>query len=311
MHYPTAGRSGLKLSSLSLGCNNFGMKIDLESATKVVDAALEAGITHFDTADIYAQGRSEEFLGKALGARREDVVIATKFGAPTSPGPYGGGSSRRHIIRACESSLRRLGTDYIDLYYQHYPDPDTPLEETLHALDTLVAAGKIRYTAVSNVAAWQLADAAHISRSRGFVPFSAVQVEWNLLTRGVESELVPAAEHFGVGVIPYYPLASGLLTGKYRRDAAYPEGSRLASLPYFASVATDENFAVVERLHALADDAGISLVGLALSWLAMQPSVATVLVGATNPEQVTANAAALSTLPQDLFDAVGEAAATR
>ncbi|MCF2533591.1 aldo/keto reductase [Yinghuangia soli] len=301
MQYSNVGRSGLKVSSLGLGCNNFGMKIDQSAADAVVGTALDAGITLFDTADIYAKGKSEEILGKALGARRDEVVIASKFGAPMVPGPYGGGSSRRYIIRACEASLQRLGTDHIDLYYQHYPDPETPVEETLAALDELVRAGKVRYVAASNLAAWQLADAAHTARRDGVAQFVAVQAEWNLLTRGAERELVPAAERFGVGVIPYFPLASGLLTGKYRQGADYPEGSRLAALPYFASVATEANFAAVERLRAVADKAGLSLVGVALSWLAAQPSVPSVLVGATSAEQVTSNAEALSVLTPDLL----------
>ncbi|MDI2129404.1 aldo/keto reductase [Yinghuangia seranimata] len=310
MQYSNVGRSGLKVSSLGLGCNNFGMKIDQSAADAVVGAALDAGITLFDTADIYAKGASEEILGKALGPRRDQVVIASKFGAPMAPGPYGGGSSRRYIVRACEDSLRRLGTDHIDLYYQHYPDPVTPIEETLGALDDLVRAGKVRYTAASNLAAWQLADAAHTARREGLARFVAVQAEWNLLTRDAERELVPAAEHFGVGVIPYFPLASGLLTGKYRHGADYPEGSRLAALPYFASVATEANFAAVERLRAVADKAGLSLVAAALSWLAAQPSVPSVLVGATSPEQVTANAEALTALAPDLLADIEAAVST-
>ncbi|WP_436777619.1 aldo/keto reductase [Yinghuangia sp. YIM S09857] len=309
MQYSNVGQSGLKVSSLGLGCNNFGMKIDQAAATEVVGAALDAGVTLFDTADIYAKGQSEEILGKALGDRRDDVVIASKFGAPIAPGPYGGGSSRRHIVRACEQSLRRLGTDYIDLYYQHYPDPDTPVDETLHAMDDLVRAGKVRYTAASNLAAWQLADAVHVGRANGLGQFAAVQAEWNLLTRDAERELVPAAAYFGVGVIPYFPLASGLLTGKYRQGADYPEGSRLASLPYFTSVATPENFAVVERLRDLADQAGLTMAGAALSWLAAQPSVPSVLVGATSAAQVAANAEALTVLSPDLLTAIESATA--
>lgn len=301
MRISTVGRSGLKVSALGLGCNNFGMKIDQDAAASVVHAALEAGVTLFDTADIYAKGRSEEILGAVLGSRRDDVVIATKFGAPMAPGPYGSGSSRRYIVRACEESLRRLGTDHIDLYYQHYPDPETPVEETLGALDDLVRAGKVRYVAASNLAGWQVADATHTARAAGTVGFAAVQVEWNLLSRDVEREVVPAAEHFGVGVVPYFPLASGLLTGKYRQDTDFPEGSRLASLPYFASVATDANFAAVERLRALAEETGRTMTGLALSWLAAQPSVPSVLVGATSAEQITSNAAALEELSSDLL----------
>ncbi|GCD95940.1 aldo/keto reductase [Embleya hyalina] len=309
MRYTTVGRTGLEVSALGLGCNNFGMRIDQAAASRVVGAALDCGITLFDTADIYAGGRSEEILGKALGARRDDVVLATKFGGAIAPGPYGGGSSRRHVIRACEAGLRRLGTDHIDLYFQHYPDPRTPIEETLAALDDLVRAGKIRYAAASNLAAWQLADAVHTSRARGTVGFAAVQLEWNLLSRAAEHEAIPAAAHFGVGVIPYFPLASGLLTGKYRREEGFPEGSRLAALPYFASVATDANFAVVERLRTLAENTGRTMTGLALSWLVAQPTVASVLVGATSAEQVAGNAAALEDPSPELLADVTEAAA--
>jgi aryl-alcohol dehydrogenase-like predicted oxidoreductase len=264
-------------------------------------------VTLFDTADMYGGGQSEVLLGKALGSRREDVIVATKFGARVAEGPYGSGASRRHVVRSCEASLKRLGTDHIDLYYQHYTDPDTPIEETLGALDDLVQAGKVLYAGTSNLAAWQLADAAHVAGRTGFV---AAQLEWSLLDRTVERELVPAARHFGVGVIPYFPLASGLLTGKYRRGADFPADSRFAALPFFAQgVATDDNFAIVERLTAYAEGQGLTLLELALSWLAAQPEVASVLVGATRPEQVSANAAAVVDLTPTQLAEVGELAA--
>ncbi|WP_436772419.1 aldo/keto reductase [Yinghuangia sp. YIM S09857] len=291
MRYTTVGTSGLKVSEVGLGCNNFGMRIDEPAAQKVVDAALDAGVTFFDTADMYGGGRSEEMLGRALGSRRDDVVVATKFGAP-GKGPYGGGASRRHVMRACEASLRRLGTDHIDLYYLHFPDPDTPLDETLSALDDLVRQGKVRYIANSNLAGWQLVDADHIARNANGARFVATQLEWSLVNRDVERDTVPAARHLGLGVIPYFPLASGLLSGKYRRGEDFPEGSRLAAGPWFASVATDENFAIVERVTEYAEERGHTLLQLALSWLAAQPEVPSVLVGATTPEQVVANAAA-------------------
>ncbi|WP_235618839.1 aldo/keto reductase [Embleya scabrispora] len=308
MRYATVGRSGLKVSAIGLGCNNFGMRIDQDDADKVVGAAIEAGVTLFDTADSYGGGQSEVLLGKALGSRREDVVVATKFGAKVAEGPYGRGSSRRHVVRSCEASLRRLGTDHIDLYYQHYADPDTPIEETLGALDDLVRAGKVRYAATSNLAAWQLADAAHLAGGTRFV---AAQLQWSLLDRTIERELVPAARHFGVGIIPYFPLASGLLTGKYRRGEAFAADTRLGAIPRFAqAVATDENFAIVERLTDYAEGQGLTLLELALSWLAAQPEVASVLVGATRPEQIAANTAAIRELtPTQVAEAAALAAA--
>ncbi|MFI6986458.1 aldo/keto reductase [Embleya sp. NPDC050154] len=307
MRYTTVGKSGLKVSAIGLGCNNFGMRIDQDGADKVVGAALDAGVTLFDTADMYGGGKSEVLLGKALGSRREDVVVATKFGAKVAEGPYGRGSSRRHIVRSCENSLRRLGTDHIDLYYQHYADPETPIEETLSALDDLVRAGKVRYAGTSNLAAWQLADAAHLAGSTRFV---AAQIEWSLLERTVERDMVPAARHFGVGVIPYFPLASGLLSGKYRRGEEFPQDSRFAAIPRFAqAVATDDNFAIVERLTAYAENQGLTLLALALSWLAAQPEVASVLVGATRPEQVAANAAAIVDLTATQVAEIAELAA--
>lgn len=298
MRYTTVGTSGLKVSEVGLGCNNFGMRIDEPAAHKVVGAALDAGVTFFDTADMYGGGRSEEMLGRALGTRRDDVVVATKFGAPVKT-PYGGGASRRHVMRACEASLRRLGTDHIDLYYMHYPDPETPVDETLSALDDLVRQGKVRYIANSNLAGWELVDADHIARNTNSARFVATQLEWSLVNRDVERDTVPAARHLGLGVIPYFPLASGLLTGKYRRGEDFPEGSRLAAGAWFASVATDENFAIVERVAAYAEERGRTILQLALSWLAAQPEVPSVLVGATSAEQVIANAEAFVELTDE------------
>jgi aryl-alcohol dehydrogenase-like predicted oxidoreductase len=292
MDYRRTGASGLVVSSVGLGCNNFGMRIDDDASRAVVDAAFDAGITFFDTADIYGGGQSEEFLGAALTGRRDEAVIATKFGAPTGKGPYRSGGSRRYVHAACEASLRRLGTDYIDLYYLHYPDAQTPIEETLSALDDLVRQGKVRYVASSNFASWQVVEAELVARARGTERFVACQVEWNLLQRDVEREVVPVCRRYGVGILPYFPLASGLLTGKYRRGEAFPEGSRLDAMPYFASVATDANFDTVDRLEAVARDAGRGLVDLAMSWLAGEAGVSSVLVGATRPEQVKANVAA-------------------
>ncbi|HSA52099.1 MAG TPA: aldo/keto reductase [Yinghuangia sp.] len=306
MRYNNVGTSGLKVSEAGLGCNNFGTRIDEPAAHRVVEAALDAGVTLFDTAEIYGDGRSEEMLGRALGRRRDEAVIATKFG---SPAPGTGTGSRRHLIRACEASLRRLGTDYIDLYYLHFPDPETPVEETLAALDDLVRQGKVRYIASSNLAGWQLVDADHVARAAGGSRFVATQLEWSLLERGVERETIPAARHLGLGVIPYFPLKSGLLSGKYRRGEAFPEGSRLAGGSYFARVATDENFAVVERLTEYAEAGGRTILQLALSWLAAQPEVPSVLVGATSPDQVAANAEAFVELTPAEVAEIGRVAA--
>jgi aryl-alcohol dehydrogenase-like predicted oxidoreductase len=308
VRYNTVGNSGLQVSALGLGCNNFGMRIDEKTAGEVVGAALDGGVTFFDTADIYGRGTSEQMLGRVLGARRDEVVLATKFGGRMAEGPYGAGSSYRHVMRSCEASLARLGTDHIDLYYQHFPDPLTPVEETLRALDDLVRQGKIRYAATSNLAAWQLADAVWTARDRGTVGFVASQVEWSLLSRAVEHEVVPAAQHFGLGLIPYFPLASGMLTGKYRRGEGFPENTRFGAIPYFAGIATDDNFAVVERLAEHGEKTGRTLTSLALSWLAAQPQVPSVLVGATSAQQITANIDALAHISAEEAAAITAAA---
>lgn len=291
MELRTVGRSGLKVSVLGLGCNNFGSRIDEAMASEVVHASLEAGVTFFDTSDSYGAGKSEEFLGRALKDHRDDVVIATKFSSRTGDGPYRAGASRKHLMTACERSLRRLGTDFIDLYYQHWPDADTPVEETLRALDDLVRAGRVRYVACSNFAGWQIVDAEHLATAGRTIRFAASQSEWSLLKRGVEAEVVPACKAYGTAVVPYFPLASGVLTGKYRRGQPAPEGSRLASENRYQSL-TDDVYDTVERLEALGRKTGRSLLEMAIGWLAAQPVVPSVLVGATKPEQVVANAAA-------------------
>ena len=286
------GGDGPAVSLVGLGCNNFGMKIDEDASVAVVHAALDAGITHFDTAEMYGGGRSEEFLGAALAGRRDDVVIATKFSPRPADEAYEPGALRRRILDACETSLQRLGTDRIDLYYQHYPDTDAPVDEALQALHDLVKDGKVAYLASSNVSADQLETAAAVAEARSFERFRATQVEWNLLARGAEAELVPAARRAAVGIVPYFPLASGMLTGKYRRGEDFPEGSRFAFMSYFASVANDDNFDRVEALTEFAEARGHSILELAIAWLAAQEGVGTVLCGATTPEQVRANAAA-------------------
>ena len=291
MEFRNLGNSGLKVSLVGLGCNNFGMKISLEETRAVVSRSLDEGITLFDTADIYGnRGQSEEMLGKALGDRRKDVIVASKFGMAMGDGPYLKGASRRYICAAVEASLRRLGTDYIDLYQLHQPDPETPQEETLAALTDLVHAGKVRYIGSSNFAGWQVAEAACISRSEGLVPYVSAQNHYNLLERHVERELVPACKQFGVGILPYFPLASGLLTGKYARGEAIPQGTRLALMKRFADqLMTEKNLDAVDKLTAFAKAHGHSILDLAMSWLASNPQVSSVIAGATSPQQVTDN----------------------
>jgi aryl-alcohol dehydrogenase-like predicted oxidoreductase len=292
MEYRSLGRSGLKVSLAGLGCNNFGMRIDADAATAVVHAALDAGITHFDTAEMYGGGKSEEFLAAALGSRRDDVVVATKFVPRQGDEPYAPGALATRIREGCEISLRRLGTDRIDLYYQHYPDAEAPIDEALEALDGLVRAGKVLHLASSNHPAALIDSADTVAGARGWAPFVGTQLEWNLLERAVEAEIVPAARAHDMGIVPYFPLASGLLTGKYRRGEDFPEGSRFAAMSYFARVATDENFDRVEALTAFAAARGHSILELAVAWLAAQDGVTSVITGATTPQQVRANAAA-------------------
>ena len=288
------GRSGLRVSVVGLGCNNFGQRCDQAQTRAVVAKALDLGVTLFDTADVYGGGGvSEEYLGKALESRRGEVVLATKFGMPMGEGPLRRGGSRRWMMQAAENSLRRLGTDYIDLYQIHFPDAGTPIEETLRALDDLVRQGKVRYVGCSNFAGWQVVEAAWTARTAGLAQFVSAQNFYNLLERNVERELVPACNAHGLGVLPYFPLASGLLTGKYQRGAAAPEGTRL-SAPRFKGALSDKNFDTVEKLSAFAADAGHSLLELAIGWLASQPHVPSVIAGATKPEQVEANVRAAS-----------------
>jgi aryl-alcohol dehydrogenase-like predicted oxidoreductase len=292
MQFRNVGGSGLQVSVAGLGCNNFGMRIDADATDAVVHAALEAGITLFDTADIYGgRGTSEELLGRALGSRRDEVVLATKFANPMGDGPYDRGASRRYIVRAAEASLRRLGTDRIDLYQQHVPDPSTPIDETLEALDDLVTAGKVLYVGSSNFSGWQVAEAEAVARHDGRARFVTAQNEWNLLNRRVEREVVPACEHFGVSLLPFFPLASGMLTGKYRRGEPAPEGTRLAA--WGGRGLTDQAFDRVEALTAVAAGRDHTVGDLALAWLAAQPSVCSVIAGATSVEQVQANVAGL------------------
>lgn len=283
------GRSGLRVSLVGLGCNKFGGRIDLEATRKVVDAAIEHGITLFDTADIYGEkGGSETALGQVLGARRKDIVLASKFGMRMFHGGEGG--SRRYIMSAVEESLTRLKTDWIDLYQFHKPDPLTPIDETLRAMDDLVRQGKVRYIGCSNMVAWQVADAQWTARDLGLGAFASAQDEYSLLKRGAEKDLIPAIAHYGMGLLPYFPLANGALTGKYKRGAAMPEGARLTKLPERAGqIFSEDNWRKIEGLTAFAEQRGHSLVELAFSWLAAQPVVSSVIAGATRPEQIAAN----------------------
>ena len=291
MRYRRLGRNGPEVSVVGLGCNNFGRRVDERGTRRVVDAALDAGVTLFDTADVYGNfGDSERFLGAALRGRGDGVVVATKFGGTGGradmPETRG---SREYIRLAVEASLDRLGTDRIDLYQYHHPDGVTPIEETLGALNELVGEGKVRFVGSSNFDAAQVEAADRVARESGWAPFVSAQNEYSLLQRDAERELLPACERLGIGFLPYFPLASGLLTGKYRRGEEPPAGTRLAGAPHRL---TDEAFDAVEALERYAEDRGRTLLEVAIGALAARPAVASVIAGATTPEQVRENAAA-------------------
>jgi aryl-alcohol dehydrogenase-like predicted oxidoreductase len=289
------GSSGLRVSLVGLGCNNFGWHIDLEATRAVLNKAFDLGITLFDTADTYGErGGSETLLGQILGERRKDIVLATKFGLPMDDAGRKKGGSRRYVMQAVEDSLRRLRTDWIDLYQLHHPDPLTPIEETLRALDDLVRQGKVRYVGCSNLAAWQVVEAQWTADTKNLVGFASCQDEYSLLVRDIEKELVPAIQAYRMGLLPFFPLASGLLTGKYRRGAAMPAGARLTNTQRLADrYMTESNWAKVERLTVFAEGRGKSLLDLAFGWLAAKPYVSSVIAGATKPEQVEANVRAV------------------
>jgi aryl-alcohol dehydrogenase-like predicted oxidoreductase len=298
MRYRSLGNSGLVVSVVGLGCNNFGRRLDLERTRAVVDAAIDVGITLLDTADTYSIGKSEEFLGEALAGRRDQVVLATKFGSQGSDMGYGAAAGakggRSYIRRAVEHSLRRLRTDYIDLYQIHVPDPVTPIEETLAALSEIVRAGLVRYVGHSNFSGLQIADAAAAAREQGAVPFISAQNHWSLLERAVETDVVPAARRHGLGVLPYFPLANGLLTGKVRRGVAPAEDTRLAGRDDYI---TEAKLDKVEALADWAQQHGRSMLEVAVGTLAALPGCTSVIAGATKPEQVRANAAAGEWVP--------------
>jgi len=283
------GTAGPEVSVVGLGCNNFGMRVDLEGTRAVVDAALDAGVTLFDTADIYGnKGGSESFLGEALEGRRDRVVLATKFGGDMGDGTKARGS-REYIRKACDASLARLRTDVIDLYQYHTPDHMTPFEETFGALDELVREGKVRYVGHSNLEAAQVSEVDALAREHGWADPVSAQNQYSFLRREAEDELLPTCERLGLGVLPYFPLASGLLTGKYRRGHPPPEGTRLATRD---EVFTDETFDRLEALERFAEERGVTLLEVAIGGLLAQTAVDSVISGATKPEQVRANAAA-------------------
>jgi aryl-alcohol dehydrogenase-like predicted oxidoreductase len=292
------GSSGLKVSILGLGCNNFGGRLDEAASKRVVHAALDRGVTHFDTADTYPMGvgrASEEILGKALKGRRHEAVVATKCGKPLDGSGRMQGASRRYLCAAVEASLRRLDTAHIDLLYVHQPDPETPVEETLAALDDLIRAGKVRCIASSNCAAWQIVEAEWIARVGGHQRFIATQEQYSLVARGVEREVIPVCKRYGLGLVPYFPLASGILTGKYRSGQPAPEGTRLATSQGLADIfLTEANLALADRLGVFAAERGKTLLDLAFAWLLRDPVVPGVIAGASTPEQLEANAAACS-----------------
>jgi len=303
--YRRVGKSGLTVSTVGLGCNNLGRANTAtesqEATDAVVHAAVDAGITLFDVADSYGRepGLSETMLGKALGNRRADVVVATKFGMDmkgASGADFGARGSRRYIVQAVEASLRRLGTDWIDLYQFHTPDPLTPIDETLSALDALVTSGKVRYIGHSNRAGWQIAQAEYVARELGGARFISTQNHYNLLDRRAELEVTPAAEEFGLGVLPYFPLANGLLTGKYSPGHA-PDGSRLSHTR--KHLVHDADWDQLDRFSSFARERGLNEIQVAFSWLAAQPSVASVIAGATRPEQVRQNAESADWLPSE------------
>ena len=288
------GSSALEVSVVGLGGNNFGGRIDFAATSRVVHKAIDLGINLIDTADSYGnKGGSEEWLGRILGGKRKDVVLATKFGLPMDDAGELKGASRRYIMRAVEASLKRLNTDWIDLYQLHRPDPQTPIEETLRALDDLVRAGKVRWIGCSNLSARELVEAQATAQRHGLAAFVSCQDEYSLLVRDVERELVPTAKALGVGLLPYFPLASGLLTGKYERAAPLPPGSRLAKNPRHAQrFAGERNWLIVEELAAFAARRGHTLLELAFSWLLRDNVVASVIAGATTEQQVEQNARA-------------------
>jgi len=302
MEYRKLGSSGLEVSAIGLGTNNFGRRVDAAGTARVLAEALDKGVTFIDTANIYSGGQSEDFIGQAIQGKRDQYIIATKAAMKIDNGPNGIGASRHHLFREVEKSLTRLRTDYIDLYQIHRADPSTPIEETLHALNQLVAQGKVRYIGCSNYASWQLCEAIWTSRERNLVSFSTVQPQYSMLDRRVESELVPFCQTYGIGILPYFPLSNGFLTGKYHRGQDAPGGTRLAEND--RGMLSDANFDILEALESFAQARDHTILDLAFAWLLANPAVTSVIAGATKPEQVAANAATVGwkLSPQDLVE---------
>lgn len=292
MQFRNLGSSGLKVSAIGLGTNQFGGKVDLETTKNIIAAALEAGVNFIDTADIYQEGRSEENIGKALAGKRSEALLATKVYGQVGEGPNDRGASRHHILAGVEASLRRLQTDTIDLYQIHVWDEDTPIDETLRALDDLVHSGKVRYIGASNFSAWQLVWSNALAELRGWNKFVSIQPHYHMFERGIEEELLPACQYFDIGILPYFPLAGGFLTGKYKQGKPAPEGSRGESSQYVQRYMTPENYVKVEKLTAFAQQREHTLNDLAHAWLLTQPLISSVISGATSVEHVQANAAA-------------------
>jgi aryl-alcohol dehydrogenase-like predicted oxidoreductase len=296
VEYRYLGRSGLQVSVVGLGGNNFGRRVDEERTIAVVNRALELGINFFDTSDSYGPRTSEEYLGRALKGHRREVVLTTKFGSRLGRGPHWSGGSRRYIVDALHDSLRRLGTDYVDLYQMHVPDRQTPIEETLRALDDLVRSGEVRYVGHSNFSAAQAVEAAWVAKTEHLAPFISAQNLYNLLESDVRGEFTRMCQRYGLGIIPWGPLAGGFLTGKYQPGQPPPQGTRLAGAPGTEGPYrfTEQNFATLQKLEAIAEGAGRSMLELSLSWLAQQPCVASIIAGATRPEQLDENVNAVS-----------------
>lgn len=295
MEYRKLGNSGLRVSEIGLGANNFGWRVDEPTSISIISHALDLGINFIDTSDWYGwRGGSEKCVGKGIKGKRAQVVIATKFGQPMGDGPNERGGSRYHIMKAVEASLKRLNTDYIDLYQIHIPDPTTPIEETLRAMDDLVRAGKVRYTGCSNFVAWQLSEAFWASRINHLASFVTVQSEYSLLNRAIERELVPCCQTHGIGIIPWGPLAGGLLTGKYQRAEAPPSESRITELygDIYGKLFNDANFDKLDKLKVFAAERDHSVAELAIAWLLSRPWVSTVITGATKIKQISGNVAA-------------------
>jgi aryl-alcohol dehydrogenase-like predicted oxidoreductase len=293
MEYRKLGRSGLSISAVGLGCNPFGNEVDEATAAAIVNTAIDAGVTYFDTADTYFEGRSEDYLGKALKGKRQRVLVATKFGNRSGPGPNDTGASRKHIFDSCEASLRRLQTDYIDVYQIHSPDRTTPIEETMRALDDLVRQGKARYVGCSNFFEWEVGDAQWFAETKALTPFVSCQDFYNLLYRDIEKRMEPFCVKHGLAMIPYFPLAGGLLSGAYQRGVAPEPGSRGAIRPTFRTWDTDRNWTVQEKLASFAQEHGWTLPQMSIAWLLTRPMMATVIAGADKPEHIASNVKAL------------------